>query len=383
MASSRVSLVRSAVLVAAFAGSASVACKAEENLQPPAAPKQATPAGAKPLTAQESAKITLTATVKTINHKTREVTLVDPAGHEVTLVVSERVKRLDQVKVGDTLTVDYFVTIFGELRPPTAEEKANPIMAVEAAARAPQNDAPGAGMAEAVKVVTTVKAVDLTNMLVTLQGPMGDSTTIRAKRPEKVKQLKVGDTIVITYAEALVVSLAKAESTSERPLTAEESAEVTLTATVKAINQETRQVTLADASGREVSFVADKRIKRLGDVKVGDTVTAEYFVSLSAERRAPTAEEKANPIMAIEVAGKAPQASDPGAGMAQAVKVVTTVKAIDLPNMLVTFQGPMGDSITFHAKHAEKVKQLKVGDTVIMTYAEALAISLEHAVPKK
>ena len=201
---SSITLIASVLLAAAFAG-----CSSEEKPKQAAAPAvSAEPA--KPLTAEESAEFTVTATVQAINHATREVTLKDAAGDAVTIVVDKRVKRLDEVKVGDEVTADYFVSLAGELRPATAEETAHPIVAVAVAARAPQEKEPAAGAVRAVKVVTTVQAVDLANMLVTLKGPMGDHITFRAKKPENVKKLRVGDTIVVTYTEAMAVSLEKA-----------------------------------------------------------------------------------------------------------------------------------------------------------------------------
>src|SRR5262249_49502350 len=59
---------------------------------------------------------------------------------------------------------------------------------------------------------------------------------------------------------------------AEQPLSAEQSKLVTATATVEAIDQKTREVTLKGPLGDTVTFVADKSIKRLNEVKVGDTV---------------------------------------------------------------------------------------------------------------
>ena len=42
---------------------------------------------------------------------------------------------------------------------------------------------------------------------VTLKGPMGDMTKVRARKPENIKKLRVGDTIVINYVESTVITL--------------------------------------------------------------------------------------------------------------------------------------------------------------------------------
>ena len=60
--------------------------------------------------------------------------------------------------------------------------------------------------------MTTVEAVDVPNMLVTLRGPLGDLAVVRGRNPENVKRIKRGDTIVITYARAVAVSVEKAPS---------------------------------------------------------------------------------------------------------------------------------------------------------------------------
>jgi len=45
----------------------------------------------------------------------------------------------------------------------------------------------------------------------------------------------------------------------------------------------------------------DPRVKRLNEVNVGDDVTADYYVSLAGELRAPTEEEKEHPLTILDV----------------------------------------------------------------------------------
>ena len=44
--------------------------------------------------------------------------------------------------------------------------------------------------------------------------------------------------------------------------------------------------------GNSVTFIADQRVKRLNEIKVGDLIKADYYVSVAAELRQPTAEEE-------------------------------------------------------------------------------------------
>ena len=167
------------------------------------------PAAAKPLTVEDSARIKTTAVVKVIDYTTRVVTLEDPSGRMLTLVAGDQVRRLNEVKVGDTVAAEYVVSLLAELRPPTAEETANPFVIIEMAGRAPTSSAPAAGVGRSARVVTTVQAVDKPKMLVTLRGPSGDTITVQGRKPENIARLKVGDTIVVTFTESLAVGLEK------------------------------------------------------------------------------------------------------------------------------------------------------------------------------
>jgi len=164
-------------------------------------------------------------------------------------------------------------------------------------------------------------------------------------------------------------------------LSAEKTILVTITAKVEAIDQEKREVTLKGPLGNVVTFVVDERVKRLNEVKAGDHVTADYYVSLAGELREPTEEEKKNPLTVIAGAARAPKGTSPAGGGLRAFKVVATVVGLDLPTQSVTLQGPLGNYASIRAEKVENLKKLRLGDTVVVTYTEALAISLEKAQP--
>jgi len=165
------------------------------------------------------------------------------------------------------------------------------------------------------------------------------------------------------------------------PLSAEKSVLVTVTAKVTAIDQATRAVTLTGPLGNVVSFTVDEAVKRLNEVAVGDDVTADYYVSIAGEVRAPTADEISNPITVIEGAAKAPAGTSPAGGVLRVYKIVAKVIGLDLPTQTVTLQGPQGNSGSIRMEKLEKLTQLRLNDTVIVTYTEALAVSLQKAPP--
>jgi hypothetical protein len=178
-------------------------CLGQESASPTGAPSR-----------EDTILVTLTASVEAIDYTNREVTLKGPLGNEVTFTVDKRVKRLDEVKVGDQVRADYFVSVVAEIRKPTAEEEKNPIVLLDAAGKAPFGTSPAAGGLRRFKVVTTIEGLDRPTKTVTVKGPRGRYLTARVADPSRLTQVRIGDHIVVTYTEALAVSLEKAEKKS-------------------------------------------------------------------------------------------------------------------------------------------------------------------------
>ncbi len=171
-----------------------------------AAPALAAP-DAKPdpaKSAQKSSTISVSAVVDAIDYKTREVTL-DTMKGKVTVVVSEDVKNLDKVKKGDTVTVAYHEGLLAEARPATEAEKAQPLQ--ETVKGSAGGDKPKGGIGYQVKAVTTLVAMDKAKQEMTFKGPRGKVETIHVEDPKNFDKVKVGDTVVFTYTEAVAVSV--------------------------------------------------------------------------------------------------------------------------------------------------------------------------------
>ncbi len=161
------------------------------------------------LNREESVLVTVTATVEAIDPPRREVTLKGPLGNTVIFVVDPRVKRLDEVKVGDRVQADYYISVAGELRPPTPDEEKNPFVALGAVGKSPAGSAPAAGGLRVFRVVTTVEGLDRPSRTATLKGPRGNFLTVRVADPARLTQARIGDHVVVTYTEALAISLTK------------------------------------------------------------------------------------------------------------------------------------------------------------------------------
>ena len=180
---------------------------------------------------------------------------------------------------------------------------------------------------------------------------------------------------------ALTAPAQETKSDAPKALSTERAILATVTAKVEGIDQAKREVTLKGPLGNVVTFVVDERVKRLNEFKVGDEVTADYYVSLAGELRAPTKEEKKKPLNFIAGAARAPKDASPAGGALRAIKVVATVEGLDLPTRSVTLKGPMGNFVTVRAANVDNMKKLRLGDTIVVTYTEALAVSLQKAQP--
>ena len=171
------------------------------------------------------------------------------------------------------------------------------------------------------------------------------------------------------------------QPTSE-PISRERAVLVTISAAVESIDYTNREVTLKGPLGNEVTFTVDQRVKRFNEIKAGDFVQADYYVSIAAEVRQPTADEEAHPIMVLDAAGKAPPGTSPAAGGLRRFKVVTTIEGLDRPTQSVTVKGPRGHYFTTRVADPSVLTQVRLGDHVVITYTEALAISLEKTEKK-
>lgn len=167
-----------------------------------------------------------------------------------------------------------------------------------------------------------------------------------------------------------LTTIAKSESDSF--LVAERWEEIEIDAKVHEIDLKSRKVTLIGPNGNLTTVTAGKAVKRLKDVKVGDIVAVEFTTYMAAEIRKPTAAEKKEPLIIIADAGKAPAGKPVGA----IVKAVVSIEIINRPFSTVTIKGPRGNYVTIAVEDTELLKEVKVGQKIVMIYAETIAVSL-------
>jgi hypothetical protein len=164
------------------------------------------------------------------------------------------------------------------------------------------------------------------------------------------------------------------EKAPEKPTTVERSSTVTLTATVVAVDQATRVVTLRGPQGNTVTFTAGPEVRNLAQVAAGDEVRVAYYESLALRLLKPdeAAVNEGGAIASRAAAGEVPK----GAAASQ-VTVTVTIEGIDKANGTVTIKLPDGSPRTVKAADPKNLEKIKVGDRVAITYTEALAVSID------
>jgi hypothetical protein len=150
---------------------------------------------------------------------------------------------------------------------------------------------------------------------------------------------------------------------------------VTLTAVVEAINHETREVTLRGPEGDTVSFVASEDARNLGQVSVGDIVMAKYVQSMSIEVFANDGTEPVAGQLTAE--GRTEKGSMPGMTAIDATVITSTVEEINLEDNTFKLKGPSGEIKEYAARDPENLRKADVGDIVVITYTEAIALTVE------
>jgi hypothetical protein len=152
---------------------------------------------------EETAVQSFRARVGAIDHATRVVTLVNDAGDKLTFRADEGVRNLGQVKVGDVVQGDLVEKLLVEARPATAEEREAPVQVAEGGVRAEPGQKPAGLYVRELKSVFTVASIDKAAGGGELRDANGELHFVKARDPAVLDRLSVGDTVVVTYTEAL------------------------------------------------------------------------------------------------------------------------------------------------------------------------------------
>ncbi|CAI0805911.1 hypothetical protein [Serratia fonticola] len=175
--------------------------------------------------------------------------------------------------------------------------------------------------------------------------------------------------ISITSAYADVIPLAGEVQTDQ------------FAAKVVSVDQQNRVVVLAGAEGHNVSFKLTDQAKDLTHLKAGDTIQATIVRSRIV--KLDTDLDKAAPAITslYEESNATKNNPNPNVNAVHQVNLTLKITHIDVKKHEITFEGPAGRqkvvSVEDPAIQA-RLKDLKVNQSVVVTYTDLLDIRADH-----
>ena len=192
-------------------------------------------------------------------------------------------------------------------------------------------------------------------------------------RQKIVQALALFSTILLGVVPALSLAELDMESRGDNERTTVKR----ISAVITDIHADSRKITLQGTLGNFVTITAGPEITRFDEFAVGDTVLATYVSSLSGELRAPTAAELADPVVELSAEAIADANMDPGAAAGRSVRAVCTIEGMNRVTGTIMLKDPDGDFHLIDDVDPEKMAGVTLGQTIIVTYTEAFALTLE------
>lgn len=148
--------------------------------------------------------VVVTATVLSVDRKTRLVTMEAENGERLEITAGPEVKNLDQVKKGDIVEVEYFEALALAL----TEEKTGIQERVESTTgtTAPKGEKPAATATHRIEAIATVVDIDKKERLVVLKGPK-QVVTVKVGESVDLANIDKGDEVKAVYVEEMAISV--------------------------------------------------------------------------------------------------------------------------------------------------------------------------------
>ncbi len=161
----------------------------------------------------QSAEVSLAAKIRSIDPATREIVLVGRSGTPITVLAGPSV-RLELLKPGDTVSVDYYRSVAFLVAAPQSSGGPPPPPDSVAALLARRAEAPGGIGVRVTKVSGVVVGIDAAARTVDLVPAGGGGVyTVEVTDPARAAHLSalhVGDTVTAVVSEALAIKVTPA-----------------------------------------------------------------------------------------------------------------------------------------------------------------------------
>ena len=147
----------------------------------------------------------ITATVEAIDTAARELTLKGPKGNYVVMECPDSVKRFNEIKVGDQITVKYMEALVLAVHKADAGAKLG--TTAQTGVERMKTEKPAATISRQITATVAVEAVDMAAPSITIKTADGNTQSFRVKDKKKLEGVNPGDKLEITYSEAVAMSV--------------------------------------------------------------------------------------------------------------------------------------------------------------------------------
>ena len=140
-----------------------------------------------------------------VDLENRLLTFHGPNKIPVEVHVSDKIRNLNQIKVGDQVKIEYQASLAIYVGEPGSKPKEDLDLVVE---RPGEGESPGGRALETLDASAMVQSIDKTNRTLTLELDGGDVVTTEADKSMKnFDNIKVGDTVQVRLTKAIAFSL--------------------------------------------------------------------------------------------------------------------------------------------------------------------------------
>ena len=177
----------------------------------------------------------------------------------------------------------------------------------------------------------------------------------------------------LTIAGAALVMAAAASTASAQTKTIQGETK-SMTVTVEALEQASREVTVKKPDGTYEVLYFPPTIKRFDTLKIGDKITARYYENMVLQLKPAGAKDVNTSSEGVT------KASEGKAGVTSSRQrtITATIAAIDMNTPSVTFTGPNGWKYSGRVQDKAALSKVKVGDKIDITWTEALLLSIDE-----
>lgn|SRR5437868_3236145 len=158
------------------------------------------------------------------------------------------------------------------------------------------------------------------------------------------------------------------------------SAVLSVTGEITAVDVANRIVSIKGPKGNISDLRVDPAVRNLEQVKVGDRVRLSYRIGVALALR--KGGDGIRETVETESAAVAAKGARPGGVATTRTTIVANVFGVDRKKKIVTLRGTSGQLTDVHVRDPQVLREVKVGDQVVASITESVALRVQPAPAK-